>query len=137
MHRLKMLPLIVLLLLSTGCVGYWKSENSPIQTKELSGGELSYFGVERARENHPINGSQIYNEKISWCGLTILAVIPIPLMLPTCRSFTELTFKDNVPIRTSTQFVKTTGAFCGPFVPFLNMWAGSFSPCAVHNPHPN
>ena len=137
MHLLKALSLIALLLLSSSCVGYWKSENSKIQTQELSSGDLSPFDVEGVYKNHPINGSQIYNEKVSWCGPTIWAIIPIPILLPTCRTFTELTFKDNVPIRSSTQYIKTTGAFCGPFVPFLKMWAGSFSPCAVHNPYPN
>jgi len=60
--------------------------------------------------------TKIYNDKTRWCGRTIWAIIPIPLLSPSCRTYTELTFENGEPISAREQYLEKTGHICGPFV---------------------
>jgi hypothetical protein len=125
--KLKKTLLIIMLASNlSGCLGYWVSSNGTGETVELSENNAAYkccfykgtpyYGVESAKNNHPVNGSQIYNVKTEWCGLTIWAIIPIPLKLPVCHSNIEMTFANGEPIRRVEHYVKGSGLLCGPFV---------------------
>jgi hypothetical protein len=121
MKLIKVFLIITLASNLSGCVGYWVSGNATGVAVELSENNVEYkgmpyFGVESARNNHPVNGSQIYNAETKWCGLTIWAIIPIPLMLPVCHSAIEMTFADGKPIRRVEHYVKGGGLLCGPVV---------------------
>jgi hypothetical protein len=66
-----------------------------------------------------IKETKIYNDKTRWCGRTIWAIFPIPLLSPSCRTYTELTFENGEPISAREQYVEKTGHICGPFVPMM------------------
>ena len=105
----------VLMINLSGCVGYAaliKSTNEP-----------EYFSPEKfinseeihaAKKNNPTNGTKIYNKKSRWCGLIIFAVIPIPLVLPVCNSFTEVDFENSEIIKETFHHVEISGFMCSP-----------------------
>lgn len=112
---------IILAVTLSGCVGVWVSGNATGEANVLSNNNagnsgLTYFGIESAKNNHPENGTQIYNEQNEWCGLTIWAVIPIPLLLPVCKSYEQVTFSNGEPTIRVSHYVKGSGVLCGPFV---------------------
>jgi hypothetical protein len=112
---------IILVVTLSGCAGFWVSGNATGEAIELSGNNatqsgVTYFGIESAKDNHPQNGSKIYNERTEWCGLTIWAIIPIPLLLPVCKSYEEVTFTNGEPTKRVSHYVKGSGLLCGPFV---------------------
>jgi hypothetical protein len=61
----------------------------------------------------------IYNDKTRWCGRTIWAIIPIPLLSPSCRTYTEVTFENGEPISAREEYVENSGHICGPFIPMM------------------
>ena len=90
--------LIILIVNLSGCVGAYFSKSNLSEKHEIKNDGMEYFNIERAKNDHPINGAQTYNNEIEWCGLTIWAIIPIPLLLPVCSSYTEVTFLNGKPV---------------------------------------
>ncbi len=115
-HRILLIILLANLYGIYGCAGFWLSRNSAVAVKDLPKTDIEYFDITEARRNHPVNGSQIYNDKREWCGLTVWAGIPIPLWLPVCHSYTKVTFADGQPIKRVDQHLEGGGFLCGPFV---------------------
>ena len=112
----------------TGCVGFSTSDNDAIYTDHISHAELASLETEAVIKNHPKNGSKIYNEKTAWCGVTIIAIIPIPLLVPVCSSSTEVVFENSVPIRKVEHYVgQENGFICGPLLPLIPYGDGSGS----------
>ena len=128
----------------SGCAGYYRSKSSAPVEKELSKAilvvplnerklwkrtEPKYYLDERALSpayqeqlKNPVSTeTRIYNEKNMWCGLTIWVGFPIPLWRPGCRTYTELTFENGVPISAREQNFEGSGFICGPFVPMLGI----------------
>ena len=147
---------ILLVVNLSGCAGYYRSRSSGPVEKDLSSAllrvpedeqklwkrqEVKFYNDERALPAEVSPGDQkerqevsvdketrIYSEKRTWCGLTIWVGFPIPLWLPSCRTYTELTFENGVPISAREQYVEGSGRICGPFVPLLGI---SKSPSAA------
>jgi hypothetical protein len=76
-------------------------------------------GQKDQKKDQIIKEVKIYNDKTRWCGRTIWAIIPIPLLSPSCRTYTELTFENDEPISAQEQYVEDTGHICGPFIPMM------------------
>ncbi len=79
----------------------------------------------RLSENNEIkDGKVIVNYKREWCGPVIGIVIPIPIMLPVCESFKELTYKEGSVIHVADKIVTGRMYACGPFMCALNIGHG-------------
>jgi len=99
----------------SGCAGYWLS-HSATTTTDASNHTMILSGLQGSTQHHPENGSAIYDREARWCGLTLWAVVPIPLMLPVCHSYSEVTFSNDKPIKRVDHYVGGSGYLCGPFV---------------------
>ena len=69
---------------------------------------------------HPTDGKLIVESETNWCGLTVWAIIPIPMLLPVCKSYTEVTFSKNLPTTQTRYEQQTFFAICGPGVWWLS-----------------
>jgi hypothetical protein len=128
--------ILVLIFNLTGCVGYTYSKNGEVVYKP----DFSPVANFKYRETPPdrkadkINpdGSESYfvYDETKWCGLTVFAIIPIPLWLPTCHAYTEVIYKDGKPLNVATQWPHASGSLCGPLVPMIQMSSGF---CQTHN----
>lgn len=106
----------------------WKNEQAQILKEEkfvnderaLPLGPLP-IGQKGQKRDQIIKETKIYNDKTRWCGRTIWAIIPIPLLSRSCRTYTELTFENGVPVSAQEQYLEKTGHLCGPFVPMLKI----------------
>jgi hypothetical protein len=41
----------------------------------------------------------VYQESGRWCGIWLAIIIPIPLVLPVCETFDEVTFEDDYAVK--------------------------------------
>ena len=120
----------------SGCVGYTYTRNGDVVTSEtdFSRTNLSIRSKPPLRAADKINpdGTETFlvDDNTRWCGLTLWAIIPIPLWLPVCSSYTEVTFKEEKPTKVSSRWVSTSGFVCGPLVPLIRMESGF---CQHHN----
>jgi hypothetical protein len=104
----------------------WKSEKPRIlkeakfvnDERALPLGTIA-VGQEDHKKDQIIKQIKIYNDKTKWCGRTIWAIFPIPLLSPSCRTYTELTFENGEPISAREQYLEDTGHICGPFIPMM------------------
>lgn len=125
---------LILLLPLSGCVGYNYSHNGDVSVSDdPSQVELRYRSKEPERKPVKVNldGSRVFRiyDEWKWCGLTIWAIVPVPLWLPTCRNYTDVTYVSEKPIKVMWRFVKTSGTLCGPLVPMRSI-EGNF--CQKH-----
>lgn len=127
MNLIRALLCTIAIINTYGCAGIYFSNTHSSEVRELPKNEMAYLGINQAKQNHPINGAQIYNKEIEWCGLTIWAIIPIPLLLPVCRSQTEVNFKHGRPTSSSQKSVQGTGFLCGPPISLANTFDGGDS----------
>ena len=75
---------------------------------------------QKDRKKEPVvKETRIYNDKTRWCGRTVWAIIPIPLLSPSCRTYTELTIEDGEPVSARQQYLEKSAHICGPFVPMV------------------
>lgn len=119
----------------SGCVGIYSSSNGDVveSSTDFSRTDLRSREMPPSRAPDKINadGSEMYviNHELQWCGLTIWAVVPIPLWLPLCKSHTEVTYKDGKAILMASQWPTGSGFLCGPFVPIMGIDGGSKGFC--------
>lgn len=112
---------LILLITVGGCVGI----HTDTQQSKTSRAPSIYYanGTKHfwSKSDHPTNGIVTLESEREWCGVTLWAIIPIPLKLPVCESYTKVNFKNNEPTTLSEGWV-TLGSFygCGPGV-----WLGS------------
>jgi len=86
---------------------------------------LGTIPIGQKNKKEPIvKETKIYNDKTRWCGRTIWAIIPIPLLSPSCRTYTELTIVDGEPISARQQYLEKSAHICGPFVPMVKSSKG-------------
>lgn len=104
----------------------WKSEKVQIlsETKFVNDERALPLGAipigqKDQKKDHIIKETKIYNDKKRWCGRTIWAIIPIPLLSPSCRTYTELTFENGEPISAREQYLEKSGRICSPFLPIM------------------
>ncbi len=108
---------------TAGCAGVVYSRNGDVVSgKEPFPFASRYAAVppERAADRANADGTETYvmQDEIKWCGLTVFAVIPVPLWLPVCRSRTEFTYKDDQLTLVQHQSPEKTGFVCGPLMRF-------------------
>ncbi|MNQ92476.1 hypothetical protein D3C85_1079050 [compost metagenome] len=127
MNLIRALLYTIVIINTYGCAGIYFSSTHTTDVRELPKNEMAYLGINQAKQDHPISGEQIYNKEIEWCGLTIWAIIPIPLLLPVCSSQTKVNFANGKPISSSQKFVKGSGFLCGPPMSLVNTFDGGDS----------
>ena len=131
----RVLAIILLATKISRCEGYYNSVNSDIKISDVPPDYQNHYGYHkkplRAADKINPDGSEIYvmRNDTRWCGLTIWAIIPVPLWLPTCHDKTEVTFKNNKPSRIANQSKTSSAALCGPFVPIMGIDGGSKGFC--------
>jgi hypothetical protein len=62
-----------------------------------------------------------YGEDARWCGAYLLLLVPVPLMLPVCRTFDEVDFVGETALRSRTRRMDAFGAgitFMPTAIPF-------------------
>lgn len=144
-----LMPIILLVSCLSGCVGYYRSKSTELAEQELSkavlvvpvnerrlwkrteprfvNNELAPFLLPEDQRKDPAGKEiKIYGDKTLWCGLTVWAIVPIPLWQPDCRTYTELTFEYGLPISAREQSLEGAGFLCGPFVPLLGISKSPF-----------
>jgi len=85
------LAIFASLFMLSGCFGYTAIGGHTERTRD----SFPTYREASAAKTHPENGTVITESERRWCGLTIWAVIPVPLMLPVCKSYAEATFANN------------------------------------------
>jgi len=131
----------------SGCAGYYYSKSSGVMEKDLTLAllvvpenkrnlwkkkDVEFSNDDRAfplgalpmnqenRQKVPVEiETKIFNDKRSWCGLTIWVGIPVPLWLPVCHTYTELILEDGEPVSAREQYLKKEWFICGPFMSML------------------
>ena len=84
---MKQILVLLALLCLSGCVGYTFSENSETVTgSDVSRVDLQFRKIKPNRNADKVfpDGSEMFvlQDETYWCGLTIFAIIPVPLWLP-------------------------------------------------------
>lgn len=128
----------------SGCVGYYQTNSSVPVDRDLTLAllvvpeaernqwaetEVKFYNDERAltpeyleKQKHIEDKEiKVYNDKVSWCGRTIWALLPIPLWSPACRTYVEITLVNGLPVSAQEQYLQGKGHLCGPFIPFLSV----------------
>jgi hypothetical protein len=115
----------LLLINLTGCVGYTYSKDSDVVVSNVMSPAELQFSTKPKRIADKINpdGSEMYVVKdgLKWCGLTIWAIVPVPLWMPGCRVHTEVTYKGGTPTRVENRLSNISGRLCGPIFPFAKV----------------
>ena len=134
-----LLALILVINLS-GCVGFTFSRNGDVVVSDTDLSKVNLLNRKtppaRIADKKYSDGSEMFvvEHERKWCGLTIFAIIPIPLWLPLCQVHTEVTYKDGKPIQMTSQWPKTSGGACGPLLPWAGgIGGGSTSFCQWEN----
>lgn len=118
---MKSLLIVTILLSIGGCVGIHtetqKSKKSPATNVYYKNGTKHLW----SQNEHPTNGSVTVESERRWCGLTLWAIVPIPLKLPVCNKYIKVSFENNVPAIRTEGWVDVGNFYgCGPGV-----WLGS------------
>ena len=68
-----------------------------------------------------MDGTVTLESERRWCGLTVWAVLPVPLKLPVCSEYVEVDFADDKPVTRREGWVgPTLFVGCGPGVWFAS-----------------
>jgi len=108
----------------------WKKEKPQIlMESEFVNDERAKLGTipigqKDLKKDQIIGESKIYNDQTRWCGRTVWAIFPIPLLTKSCRTYTELTFENGEPVSAHEQYLETSQHICGPFIPLLKVSQG-------------
>ena len=121
--KFKFLLILLIFTALSGCVGVTFSRNSDAITSNAIVTPDPIFGRKSSKpaSSKHEDGSETYivlDERV-WCGLTVFAVIPIPLWLPVCRNYNEVTYKDNLIVSSTKQNTTLGGFLCGPLIRIL------------------
>jgi len=109
----------------------WEKEKSQILAQSKFANDDRAFplqtipiGQKDQKKDQLISNTKIYNDKTRWCGRTVWAIFPIPLLSRSCRTYTELTFENGEPVSAHEQYLESTMHICGPFVPVMKASKG-------------
>jgi hypothetical protein len=108
----------------------WKKERPQIIAEskfvndERAGLGIIPIGQKDQKKDQVIQETKIYNDKTRWCGRTVWAIFPIPLLTRSCRTYTELTLENGDPVSAHEQYLETSQHICGPFLPLLKVSQG-------------
>jgi hypothetical protein len=112
------LSVLILVVNLSGCLGLEYTRNVDVVGSTIYSSRYPERLARKPNKTNP-DGSESYviAEETKWCGLTIWAIIPIPLLLPVCHARTWVTYKDGKQIQWTSQVPKTSVGMCGPLVP--------------------
>ncbi len=128
MPTFRYLMLILIFLTLPSCVGYisrFPETKNNISLDEEKQKQMTDDYVDDRKVKQAMNNEKvILQERVgdnSWCGITVFAIIPIPLMLPVCQRKVEyiLSNQGNTVLKNTTN-IRHNIATCGPLV-----WIGS------------
>ena len=120
----------------TGCVGFNYSGNGKtyVSDSNFSSVPFNYKTSPPARDPDRKNpdGSEMFivEHEWKWCGLTVWAIIPLPLWLPVCSNHLEATYMNGKITLVASQQPTFTGYWCGPLVPIMGIGGGSGGFCS-------
>ena len=113
----------------SGCVGAWVEMPIKVTSKTPAHTQLTY------REQTPVITRTVrFSEQREWCGTTVWALlVPIPLKLPVCHSYTEYAYGNDVNGREAEllytqQSLSDPFYACGPFMflgPLMHTYDGN------------
>lgn len=137
--HIEMKKLAVLFLLAvnlSGCVGAYFSKNGDIVASDTDFSRVRFSSKSNpsgVADKINADGSEMYitEHERKWCGLTLWAIIPVPLWLPLCHVHTEVTYKGEKPVHMTSQWPTGSGFLCGPFVPIMGIDGGSQGFCRL------
>jgi hypothetical protein len=72
-----------------------------------------------------------YEEGGRWCGVWILFVVPIPAMLPVCRTSDHIRFRGDVAVAASSSRMDTAGAGLFVAFPYFPLFPFAFGPAGA------
>jgi hypothetical protein len=125
---MKSIVFSITVILLSGCVGVSLQESdrvfnvNPENSFELRPGGGHSGGLKGDHkpwytEKHPVNGTKKLISHTAWCGITLWALIPIPLKLPVCEHYMEATYVDNEPTSITVNLTNNYSFYaCGPFM---------------------
>ena len=134
MYSVKVATLITLLCSTSGCVGIAVETQTSRESEPLSGYYANGSWHSWREVEHPENGRVTLDAEQRWCGVTLWAIEPIPLILPVCRGYTQVVFENGVPTKQIEGLTRGFFLGCGPGVFLATQIAnGETSFCAASN----
>lgn len=112
-----------------GCVGVWMETPYKQVSKTAAHQELIGNGLTPV-----ISHTQQSTSERQWCGTTLWAVVlPIPLKLPVCESYSATAYGNNIhgvetPLLYTSKKVSSDFYACGPFMflgPLMHTYQGN------------
>jgi len=127
------IAILVVTINSSGCVGSSLTHNSDIKvSNDISALSWQFRTKPTRKPDKVLPGgleSYVVQDELKWCGLTVFAIIPIPLWMPVCNTKLEVTYNDGKPVQFTRQMPVSSGAYCGPLVPMLGIGGGGHGFC--------
>ncbi len=62
----------------------------------------------------------VYNRELAWGGITIWAIVPIPLFIPIGSRVTTLIFDSKTTVGAIYEYGRLPSALCSPLIPFVH-----------------
>lgn len=87
-------------LILSGCVGVGVTTGNNKYSENINDVNIKKYSNPKPWDgvNHIPDETVTVKSEFEWCGITIMAIIiPIPLWLPVCKSYTDVTFVNNQP----------------------------------------
>ena len=117
---MKSLFFLILLTSISGCVGLHTITQATHKSKFPNMPYANGIWHSWKEIEHPENGSVTLKTERRWCGVTLWAIVPVPLILPACRSYTKLVFENNKPAMLIEGWTDQFFVGCGPGVFFAS-----------------
>lgn len=138
-----------LALACAGCVGFIADVSDtqeirnpvPLKAEKLFGGDADRWACQPPDPSEPLTRQDflaawgepveklarpggetwVYAERGRWCGALLLAIVPIPAMLPLCDTYDRVHFEGERAVRAASRRLAASGAGIGatPYGPFV------------------
>ena len=116
-HFRSFIPALAALFSLSGCVGL-QTHTPTNQTSPATDG-YRIDGTQHfwSQSEHPVNGTLTLRSEYEWCGAVLWAIVPLPLILPVCKSYSRVNFADGKPTTNESRGVAFSSFHgCGPGV---------------------
>ncbi|HEY5761619.1 MAG TPA: hypothetical protein VIS73_00280 [Rhodocyclaceae bacterium] len=107
-------PLVAAGAMPTAYKSRWACQSPEGVFPPLGPGDfLSAWGEPASRRTTAGGEIWTYAERGRWCGAWIFAIVPLPLLLPICDTYDEVTFEDGRAVRARSRRFHLTGIGVG------------------------
>ena len=72
---------------------------------------LRHWGEPKSRQVDGRKETWRYGEDGRWCGIWLIAVVPIPLLMPICDTYDMVEFENGIALRSASRRFHVTGIF--------------------------